>query len=265
MSTLLDPLFTGSLWSKIRFFYEHALDQGTLVATSQVSGYEVENLYSMFEVNLWKATSTADQYHTFDAGSGKTYTADYDVIHGHNLHTAGATVVLQYSNDNFSSDIHDVYTAFSPDSDGTILKRFDSISSRYWRRKITGQTVPPFMAIGIWGSETELDYASSDFDPHAYTDKANVNISDTGYLLGIHDKYQERNIAISFEDAESELYDQITAWNDFVGLGNFFIAWELSLHTSDVWLVHSDPAFKNPLTQGGRFRNINLSLKGRKA
>lgn len=92
-------------WAKVKLFYSNVL--ADLTATSTAAGYAVANLLDWKEGSWWQATSTADQYITFDAGANKTVGADYLGIANHNL--AGATVMLQYSNDNFSSDINDAW------------------------------------------------------------------------------------------------------------------------------------------------------------
>ena len=92
-------------WAKVKLFYSNVL--ANLTATSTATGYAVANLLDWKEGSWWQATSTADQYITFDAGPGKSIGCDFVGIAGHNL--AGATVMLQYSNDNFSSDINDVW------------------------------------------------------------------------------------------------------------------------------------------------------------
>jgi len=136
---------------------------------------------------------------------------------------------------------------------------------RYWRRKIGGTlTVAPKAAISIWGNKTELDYARASFDPNAEEIKANVNISDTGYLLGIHRRFIERSMSLSFPDSDQAFYDTVKAWWDGNGLNNFFVAWEHANNPSDVFLMHPDPKFSAPLTNGGAYRDVTIKLKGRK-
>jgi hypothetical protein len=120
------------------------------------------------------------------------------------------------------------------------------------------------MAICIWGDKTELDYATASYDPYAQNVKANVGLSQGGYVTGIHEKYTERSLALRFADADSTLYDKVKSWWDTSGLKNFFVAWETANNPTDVFLMRPDPKFNNPLTNGGAYRNITINLKGRK-
>lgn len=119
------------------------------------------------------------------------------------------------------------------------------------------------LAVCFWGEKTELDYASRSFDPNAQKTNANVNITQGGYVSGIHTKHTERQLRLAFSDADSTLYDKIKAWNDDNGLKNFFVAWEDTEHGDDVFLMRSTTNFNNPLTRGGLFRNISINLRGR--
>ena len=65
-----------AIWSRIKFYWNEALSG--LTATSTAIGYDVANLLDRLEGTKWKATSTADQYITFDAGSGKLVNGDFE-------------------------------------------------------------------------------------------------------------------------------------------------------------------------------------------
>ncbi len=153
-------------------------------------------------------------------------------------------------------------TSVSPD-DVSDLVLPSSNYARYWRLKITGHTIEPYMAICIWGLKTELDYVSAGFDPYEEEIKANVTRSDTGYVLGVHDRYRERRMTLRFEDADDDLYQKIKDWWDGNGLKNFFVAWERGNKPDDVFLMMPEPKFNNPFKMTGR-RDIAISLVGRR-
>lgn len=203
-------------------------------------------------------------YINYDAGAGNTKTADYFAMCGHNLGSIVESLVrLEASNDvNFGG----AFTAVHPADDKTFLTEFPNPGVyRYWRIVIDGLTsTPPYIAICIWGLKTELDYASASYDPDEQEAKANVNVSDTGYLLGIHRRYTERSMTLRFEDADSALYAKIRDWWETSGLKNFFVAVDTANRPNDVFLMRPDPKFSNPLKAGGLYRDIALSLKGRK-
>ena len=386
-------------WSKIKFYWEETL--ASFSATSVASGFAVANLLDRLEGTFWQATSTADQYITFDAGVGNTYAADYLAIGGHNLYSTTATLGLQYStgattgsdlvtNGGFASDTTswtasasslasvgsgqdgnclevtnsgaasgsayqdvtgltvgetyklsayfkkgtgatgaikvgttvdddlfgsdtgltdagwteytytfvatettaritfvnesavssetslfdtatmyivdwtDAFTGYTPTTDNAIVKVFSSQGKRLWRLKISGTpSAVVQIAISIWGEATELDYATSSYDPYRQTSKTNVNTSETGYVLGIHNKYKERQMGLRFSDSDSTLYGKVKTWWETNGMKNFFVAWEDTNNAADIFLMRSKESFNNPLTNGGGYRNITINLIGR--
>ncbi len=115
-----------------------------------------------------------------------------------------------------------VLSGFNPSDDLTIYKEFTSTTARFWRLKLTGMSAPPEMAICVWGEATELKYAKS-FDPNAREDHANINVSSTGHLLGIHNNYVERSMNLSFQNITSTIYSRLNDWWEGSGLDNFFV------------------------------------------
>src|SRR3972149_1519781 len=161
----------------------------------------------MLEVDRWQASTTEDpHYITVDLQThlgNPARSADYLAILGHNLGSINASVVLQYSTDNFTADVVDAFAPEAVLSDTVFLKGFAMTPAvRYWRLKITGHSGAPFMGICIWGEATELDYATAPFDPHAEEVRATVNTSQGGYMTGVHAKHSERGFALTFNDAD---------------------------------------------------------------
>ncbi|MBI5885314.1 MAG: hypothetical protein HZB85_01875 [Deltaproteobacteria bacterium] len=238
-----------------------------LTATSTANGYDVKEIYNMLETTAWKAANTASpHYISFDGGSAPAiYTADCLAIIGHNIASAGALVGLQYSFDGFATEAVDVFPQFTPTSDKAIFKEFANPGAkRYWRLALSNMTAPVYLSVCIWGNATELDYATAGFDPHEQEVKANVSVSETGYLLGIHHKYIERSMTLKFEDADADLYAKVREWWEANGLKNFFVVWEGANSPDDVFLMRPDAKFSNPLKAGGLYRDITISLRGRK-
>lgn len=194
-----------------------------------------------------------------------TSVADYLAILGHNLNTVGATITLQHSYDNFDTDVNDIFSE-AVSADTAYLKEFTSPGAkRFWRLKIAGHgSVAPYMCLCVWGEKTELDYATSSYDPYSQNVKANINLSYGGVVTGIHKKYTERKMDLKFSDADSDLYDKVEAWWETHGLKNFFVAWETANNSTDVFLMRPSPRFHNPLTNGGLYRDITINLTGRK-
>jgi hypothetical protein len=261
-----------SAWSKIKFFYDTMLGSAgsSLTASSTASGdYSPAYIYNMLETNMWKAVDTTNGvWITYDAGAGNAKDADCLAIIGHNL--AGMRIYLIGSNvADFSTSY--IICNFIQADNKAVLKEFTNTygAFRYWRLTFFSVgggalSVIPYVTLAIWGMATELDYASASFDPHAEDVKASVNLSQGGYVTGVHTQYTERSLALKFEDADATLYGKIKTWWNTNGLKNFFVAWENANSPNDVWLMRPDAKFSNPLTNGGLYRAITINLKGRK-
>ena len=255
-------------WAKVKFFWDNVfgISGGALAATSTASGYAVANIHNGLEVNSWKAANTTTpMYITIDTYSSATE-SDTLVILGHNLNTIGATLGVHYSTDNFAASIIDAFTPFAPTSDAVILKEFTSPGGkRYWRLYLTGTlSAAPEIQIAMLCNKTELDYCTASFDPYEQEAKANINISQGGYVTGIHEIYTERSLSLTFEDADSTLYGKVKTWWETHGMNQLFVAWETANNPTDVYLMRPDGKFNNPLTNGGAYRDITINLKGRK-
>jgi len=258
-------------WDKIKFFYDNMLDNGgTLTATSTEStgDFDVDYIFNMLETNMWKAEDTAladPQYITLDLGIGNTATADYLIILGHNFNTAGVTVTLQSSTDLAFTTPLDAFTGVVVSADTVFLEEFAQPTvQRYWRLKIAGHgATVPYMTLCIWGEKTELDYASTAFDPYQQEYKGSVNMSQGGKVTGIHTKYVERSLNISITDADSTITGKVKTWFE-AGWKQFFIAYDTANHPNDCWLVRTASTMNNPIQDNGIYTNITLDLKGRK-
>lgn len=253
-------------WAKIKFYWKTMLGSpGSLLdASSSFQGTSVANIHNMLETNRWEAAqSLGPHYITFDSGPGKSYGADYLAVSGHNLFTGGSSVVLQYSTDGVS--YLDAFNPFTPASDMSFVKEFVSPGAfRFWRLRLQNTAIAPFMFVVLWGEKTELDYASSSFDPHEQEARATVNLSYGGYVTGVHSRYIERSMMLRFDDADAALFEKVREWWDESGMKNFFIAWETSSHPDDVFLMRPEARFSNPFKAGGAARDIVITLTGRK-
>ncbi len=260
-------------WAKIKFFWDTMLGSGasTLTASSTESSvdHDVDYLYNMFETNLWKAEDSglADpQYITYDAGAGNSYDADYLAISGHNLNTAGATVALQYSATGAWAGEEVTVFSEAPSADTVYLKEFTAPGAqRYWRLRISGHALTaPYMAICIWGEKTELDWATSAFDPHRQTMVEKATVSYGGYLTGIHTQYTERSMSLRFADSDTALYGKVKNWFETHGTKNLFVAWDTANSPGEVFLMRPGSRFSNSFNQTGLYRDISISLTGRR-
>lgn len=279
-------------WAKVKFYYRNMLGQTNqvLTVTSSASGYPIENIYNMFEADSWKANDTTDPcYITVDTNLCVLSTADYVAFSGHNLGTVNASVTLQWSTD--AASWTDLFTAVMLRNDKTFLKEFTSPGAkRYWRLKITGHDLAPQVSLLAFGLKTELDYATSSFDPHAENVQANVNLTQGGYVAGTHILYSERSMDLSFADVSLSVgtryigdgayiggggitgqgadtvsvWEKLKAWWGESGLKNFFVCWESANSPDDIYLMRPNTSFNNPLKNGGAYRDLTIQLTGRK-
>jgi len=258
-------------WSKIKFYWDTMLGRAnstlTASSTDTTSDFDVDYLHNWLEVGRWKSgVTTTPIYITYDGGVGVSYKADYLTILGHNLFTSGASIGLEASSTgDFAGEEVTVLGTTAVTSDKVFHKEFTLTGLyRYWRLAITGTlTEAPYMTICVWGEKTELDYASSTFDPHGKTIKSSSSLSYAGVVTGVHEQYSERNIGLKFSSADSALYEKIKNWNDNVGLRNFFMSWDSANYPDEVFLVMSSENFSNPFNETGLYRDITINLKGR--
>lgn len=185
---------------------------------------------------------------------------NYVGVANHNL--SGATFTHQYSMDNFSSDINDSIS-FSPSDNFPFLKEVTGISRRYTRIKLTNLSAVPFMGIAYWGDLVEWDFVAL-FDPGAESNKANVNVSKTGLLLAINNRFIERSMRLKFKRADDggTLWLALRAWWENHGLNLLFISWDIDNHPNEIYFVYPSPEFKGPFTTANR-REVSLIFKGR--
>jgi hypothetical protein len=215
--------------------------------------------------NFWKAPDTTTQVIKHDAGPGLTHTFDFLAIAGHNFAEARPTLTLAYSSDDVAYT-----TALTIAADSAlynnqmILQEFTQRVYRYQKLTLSGCLAVPQMSICYWGAAKTLDYVDVSFDPNAIEEKANVNVTETGYLSGLHMQFIERSFKMRWDDADDALYQIIAGLVNAVDLRYFVIAWEPTNHGADVFLMRRDGKFSNPLKQGGARRDITLNLRGRK-
>ena len=250
----------------LKFYWDNILDDAgsTFSVTSTSTGdFSLSYISNWLEVNRWKASSSATQNFLYEGATTKQ--ADYFVIGGHNLNTAGATITLQYSS--ATAFAGEQSTAFSeaPANDRLFLKEFTNPGAgiKAWKCIVSGQTTAVAISIMSLGTRTELDYITPSFDPYRQEIKAKTNISYGGYVAGIHMQYTERQIDILLANKTTSIYNKVKTWWETHQMRNFAMAWDITNASTDIWLVQADETFSNPIT-ADQYRNINIRLIGRK-
>lgn len=254
--------------TELKFFYQNMLQStlGTVIATSTSTGaYAIDNIHNMLEVNGWKGTSSATQNIDFDAGVGNSFDMNYIAILGHNL--SGSTVsVIHSTSTAYSTAGTTAGTALSTvvPANTVFMREFTAPGARRFTRiQISGMTTAPFVNIVSLGTVSTIAFIQPPFDPHSQRTIKNTNITQNGFVAGIHTKFTERNITLGFGGVSTALYSIFNAWHENSGMKNFFMAWDTTNDSSAVYLVRPDGNFNNPINVD-KFRNVTINLKGRK-
>ncbi len=269
------------MWERIKFFYKNIpATEGSLFYTGEEApGHPVANLVDWSEATLWRGTTKRPLYLYCEVAGDVT--VDYLILYGHNLKSAGtAGVVLQKGVEARADGTHvgdgsavgngtggyaDIHGMVVPPDDSTpVLAEFTATTGRWFRVKMDGHGYPVQARLLSFGQSTPLAYATSSFDPHHEEVKAERVVSRTGYLLGIHRRHTERRLDVSFDHMDAALYDKLREWWQSHGLKNLFVGWNTEDNPEDVYLMRPEPTFNAPFRDGGLYRSIRLSFRGRR-
>ena len=167
--------------------------------------------------------------------------------------------------DSNSDKIYNVSLPLPP-NDKTFVEIIDSVFADYWRLKITGSlSDKPYITHCYWGEKTELGFAEDLGDPDAFLDHDIVNFSEEGDLLGVYGTWKEREIIFRFVFKDTAFWQMIVDWRENIDLLRFFMSWEKGEYPTENWLVSRKKGkFRNPLSINGLWREITLSLTGKK-
>ena len=250
----------------LKFYWDSILDDAgsSFSVTSTSTGdYALANMTNNLEVNRWKASSSATQNFIYEGTTTKE--ADYIAIAGHNLNTAGATLTLQASSSTAFAGEQSTLFIEAPSNDRVFLKEFTSPGQgiKSWKIILSGQTTACHISICSLGTRTELDYITPPFDPYGQEIKAQTNLTNGGYVTGIHTQYTERQMNIFLSNKTTSIYNKVKTWWETHQLKNFFVAWDITNDSTNIWLMRGDEKFNNPISVD-QYRNITLSLIGRK-
>ena len=254
--------------AKPLILYDNRFADATPTATDTGDGYDVENLTDLRMYTFWKAASAGTKYITVDCGVAAS--ADTLGIIGHNLKTAGATVSVEYSSDNFAADINEALAGFQPSDDTALLKKFTTQSARYWRLKIVTASIAPKIAVLCAGVRLDFERTmkASGFDPFPEKIIAESSKSKEGHLLGSVIRYVETEIKPQWKALTTTWLENSfrPAWDDHLSqLKPFFWAWDIGDHPSEIYFVRIPDNFllRMPMIPGNpAYRSLSLTLRG---
>ena len=247
--------------------YDNRLNDGTPVATTTDTGYDVLNLKDLRSYTFWQAANTTTPcYITVDCGSAKS--ADCLGIFKHNFNTIGASISVECSSDNFASDTTVALAAFAPATDKAILKTFTTVSKRYWRLKINGTlSAKPYMAILMLGSKLELSHEPD--TPFQLIDEgveSETSKSNAGHILGSVIFYHPIEIICKISWlARTWVTDTFKPFWDNHGslMKPFFFAWDLTNYSTYIYWAkfQNNARFKIPLSISPYVDSLELNME----
>lgn len=244
-----------------KILYDSRFNDGTPVASSTATGFNVLNARDMRPYSFWKPASFAvPQTITVDCGSAKA--ADYAAIYAHDMFSRNVTWQVRGSTDNFSAS--DVLVASStPTSNDPVVLTFNSVSYRYWRLRFSGSQAPT-IGIGLIGAALTLPRRHTlGFDPITRSVKAQTNRSVAGWPLGRVVSFEEWRQQISI-DVVSWTFLRNTwlpAWKAWLRAEPFLYAWDTVTRPGETVLAQMDGDFSAP-TIGGELCRLEFALSG---
>ena len=119
----------------------------SVVASSQQTGYSVQNCYDWQTTSYWSPTPSVG-YHYFTATFSSPVTADYLAIYKHNLGDVGGTFYLEYSLNGGASWQLATTTITSATNNQLKINLFNAVTATHWRVVFNLYTATPFY-IGV--------------------------------------------------------------------------------------------------------------------
>lgn len=119
----------------------------TIAATSQQTGYSVQNCYDWQTTSYWSPTPSVG-YHYFTATFTSPVTADYLAIYKHNLGDVGGTFYLEYSLNGGGTWQLATTTITSATNNELKINLFNAVTATHWRVVFNLYTATPFY-IGV--------------------------------------------------------------------------------------------------------------------
>lgn len=129
--------------SHARIGYSTICTPDNVTATSQAAGFPASDATNVFTNEFWKPASLPATW-TCDAGTGAD--TDYIGIAAHTLGSSACSVTIEYSTDN--STWTELNT-FLPADNSPIMLIYPTVTARWWRFTLVGDTIPRIGVIYI--------------------------------------------------------------------------------------------------------------------
>jgi hypothetical protein len=203
--------------------YRNILESGTVTVTSENSAFPKAALYDRDIGFLFKGNTTpANFYITVDQGASISYEVDRLIIPaGHNLD--GLALKLQYSTDNFGSDINDALS-WTQSGSGLIDKTFTAQTKRYWRLNIASPASAPELAEMFLTKQIPFIYNPEFGGPVGKKRNIDRTESRAGEAQKVKNGDARRSYKYGWSILEAAEKDMLEAWDDDCeGTKNFYL------------------------------------------
>jgi len=255
----------GTLW-----FCDYSTDKiynietdGTLISSFATSVFDAaatqpQGISYAPDGTLWVCDNLTDKIYNVQPLPVFDYLA---IGAGHNLNTIGASVEWYYSDD-AAAYTQIGQTISPPDDKSFVIKSDSTLVYRAIKVKITGASAAAQITLCTVGLTTVLGYANL-YDPQRRKRNQIINLTQGGRLAGGAIKYYQREIDLKFRNVDNTLYGKIDdLWQD-QGIKIFFLAWEPTEHSPEIYPVYIDDTDRNaPFVKSGVLRNDGIKLKG---
>lgn len=243
-----------------RIYYDNALAGGALIASTTATGTDPDNVLDWRPFTWWRPTALPATL-TVDCGSARA--CDYALVYGHDLWTAGCTLEIRGSTDNFvGSNV--LVSSITPTSNASILLQFGSVSYRYWRVRITGAATMPNLAIAAIGAALVLPgYLDPSFDPTGRKVVGVTNRNANGQPLGKIIEYTEQQRTVTLRHVSWQWIRAtfLPAWRAHLRSTPFVFAWNTALDPTNLPLVVAGDDLDTPHRPGG-LADVSFTITG---
>lgn len=189
----------------------------------------------------WTPGTASDA--TIKASLTAAYSVDCWAVFGHNLGTLGASIALEYSDDDISWT---TVETISPTDDKPIFSKISSISHQYYRLKITNNDAATQIYQCAIGQALQLKPLNVGFKPPFFEQFTAINnINRQGNLLGRSITRSKRKLAINQTlITAAELRTDFKPWLDHAARLPFLFCWNEETYPGETvfcWLEDDAP------------------------
>lgn len=235
--------------AKPKLLYDSRFADAALVASSTATGFAAANLADFRPYTWWKPAALPVTV-TVDCGTPKS--ADYLLVHGHDLASQGCTLELRASTDNFAAS--DVLIATkTPTTDAQFLMLFASVAYRYWRLSLTGPAAPSLAIVAVGAALECPIWLPQGFDPLGREVVSQLNRNSRGQPLGRVVDFEEWSQTITLQRVPWAWPREVfaPAWDAHLRSSPFVLAWDTDLYPDELRLGVAGSGFKTPHYAGG--------------